>query len=281
MRMHGPYLSIGQAVAMGLTICAAPSLEDACKRSAALRECTLEHRKRFVRVGEWLMESVPFLPPMLPLFEERPLDLILFANFVDYHGRQGRTADLSTLKGHIHKWIPEVTVKTSDPDTPALTISPLVRGIFDHKRANWGWNSLYTEKLRHGDITNDENGFPSYLYRESAGAWNPAQGMTDLFLGDLLTKGYRGIWTSPDSASREPGMHGAGRASISQANSIDVVRPENIAYIACLLRHILSSEENWSAQDPKVFDGATFFMKIVSLFEIDAFAEPVISHFHQ
>ncbi|KAI0362918.1 hypothetical protein BV20DRAFT_984133 [Pilatotrama ljubarskyi] len=252
MRMHGPYLAIGQAVGMGLTICAASSVEDACKRSAALRECTPELRKRFVHVGEWLIETVPFLRPMLPLFEEHPLDLILFSNFVDIK------ADDS-----------------GDPDRPSFTISPLVRGIFDHKRANWGWNSLwsarllvwrsarekfdedpeeYTERLQHGNLTNNANGFPSFLYKEFEGAWDP--------------EGYRGIWTSPNLASREPGMRGTAWASISRAHCIEVVCPENIAYITCL-----------NAQDPKVFDGAAFFTKIVDLLEIDDIAEPVISHF--
>lgn len=38
MRMEGPYLATSQAVTLGLTICAAANMEDACKRSLALRE---------------------------------------------------------------------------------------------------------------------------------------------------------------------------------------------------------------------------------------------------
>ncbi|OSD05110.1 hypothetical protein PYCCODRAFT_1465544 [Trametes coccinea BRFM310] len=53
--------------------------------------------------------------------------------------------------------------------------------------------------------------------------------------------------------------------SISRVHGIDNVTPENIAYIVCLLRHILSSETSWRDQDMRVLNGKRFFNKIMDL----------------
>ncbi|CDO73181.1 hypothetical protein BN946_scf185007.g236 [Trametes cinnabarina] len=75
---------------------------------------------------------------------------------------------------------------------------------------------------------------------------------------------YRCIWTSPESASKEPGVGGSGRGSLSRVNGVNTVGPANIAYVACLLRHVLSSEATWREQNPKVFNGAWFFKTIIN-----------------
>ncbi|KAI9066044.1 hypothetical protein FKP32DRAFT_1674307 [Trametes sanguinea] len=297
MRMHGPYLATSQAIALGITICAAPDLDEARKRSAALRECPEEQCAEYIKVTQWLLAQVPFLPPMLPLLEERPLDIILISTFIDHHGRAARTADISSLKEHLHSWVSEVQLRREGEEQP-LIISPRVEGLFDKKRANWGWNSLwsarllvwrsardefdenpdsYLIKLRHGHVKMNHKGLPSFLYAEHDAP--PEHHPKYLFQGTLLMQAYRCIWTSPESASKEPGVGGSGRGSISRVNGVNSVRPANIAYVACLLRHVLSSEATWREQDPKVFNGARFYKKIIKFFTVDSCAKPILAHF--
>ncbi|KAI9058986.1 hypothetical protein FKP32DRAFT_1580942 [Trametes sanguinea] len=279
MRMHGPYLATSQAIALGITICAAPDLNEARKRSAALRECPEEQCAEYVKVTQWLLAQVPFLPPMLPLLEERPLDIILISTFIDHHGRAARTADISSLKEHLHSWVSDVQLRREGQEQP-LIISPRVDGLFDKKRANWGWTSLcYLIKLRHGHVKMNHKGLPSFLYAEHDGP--PEHHPKYLFQGKLLMQAYRCIWTSPESAGKDPGVGGSGRGSISRVNGVISVRPANIAYVACLLRHVLSSEATWREQDPKVFNGARFFKKIIKFFTVDSCAKPVLAHFQR
>ncbi|KAI0666053.1 hypothetical protein C8Q78DRAFT_985118 [Trametes maxima] len=285
MRMHGPYISVSTAVTTGLLACAAPTIEEALERSLALREIEPQFRERYLKVGQWLVANVPYLSIILPMLEEDPSMLMLFGRFVDYHARAARTADISTLKQQLPQWVANVELQLAERETHML-ISPRVNGIFDKNKANYGWNSLCQAELRAG-LRMTHHYFPSFVYAETD---EPVESEEDchpfLLTGDLLTKAsthhaYRAIWTSPESSTKEPGMAGTGRASISRINSINNVYGENIAYVASLLRHILSSETTWAMQDPKAFDGAGFWAKIVELLKNDeALAERVFRHFH-
>ncbi|KAI0363586.1 hypothetical protein BV20DRAFT_957956 [Pilatotrama ljubarskyi] len=284
LRFHGPYLATSQAVAIGLTICASPSQEEAFQRSAVLRQCPAPLRERYVKLGKWLLERVSFLPDMLPLLEEDQCALGLFSNFIDHHARQGRAADICTLKDHLSKWIPVVKIQDPDNDGETRTYSPLTaEGKFDMNRANWGWNSTwFLEGIHAGDINMNHAGFANFLYDNSKPVREDPKYFRDgLFEGAPLIGGYRCIWTSPDSSTKAPGVGGTGRASISRMNGITQVTPENIAYVACLMRHVLSSESSWVHQNPKVFDGAQFFDNIVMLFAFKNFAEPVLHLFNK
>ncbi|KAJ2967704.1 hypothetical protein NUW54_g13432 [Trametes sanguinea] len=251
---------------------------------------------------------------MLPLLEARSLDLVLLSNFasislplftvrradspqIDHHGRAGRTADLSTLKDHIHNWIPDVALEIMGEDEPVI-LSPRVDGVFSKNRGDWGWNSLwsarllvkrsardefdqdpegYQEGLRHAKKRSNHTTLPSFLYAEYSGV--PDDPLRYLFRSPLLMQAYRCIWTSPESATKDPGMGGTGRPSISRVHSIDNVTPENVGYIACLLRHILSSEVSWKDHNVRVFNGSKFFDKVVDLLNSNGFGTSVLMYF--
>ncbi|CDO74261.1 hypothetical protein BN946_scf184643.g1 [Trametes cinnabarina] len=55
--------------------------------------------------------------------------------------------------------------------------------------------------------------------------------------------------------------------------------PENIAYIACLLCHILSCEASWKDQGMRVFNGKKFFDKIVDLLNSNGFGKAVLAYY--
>ncbi|CDO76032.1 hypothetical protein BN946_scf184665.g24 [Trametes cinnabarina] len=250
----------------------------------------------FVKVAKWILARIPYLGPMLPLLEERPLDLILLSNFasiflllltvrhadypqIDHHGRAGRTADLSTLKDHIHNWIPDVALEIAGEDE-LIILSPRVDGVFNKNRGDWGWNSLwsarllvkrsardefdqdpegYQEGLRHAKNKSNHTTLPSFLYAEYSGV--------------------PGDPSRPDSATKDPGIGGAGRPSISRVHGVDNVTPENVGYITCLLRHILSSEITWKDHNVRVFNGVKFFDKVVDLLNSNGLGKSVLAHF--
>ncbi|KAL1940499.1 hypothetical protein VTO73DRAFT_9071 [Trametes versicolor] len=298
MRIHGPELTVSQAVSLGLIMCAAPTPEDGIALSVALQECEPATRDRYYKVAKWLVDMVPFLSDILPLLSSDAQALSLLGTFVDYHARQGRASDIGSIKENISKWIP--TVEVPQTDGPPIVISPNTEdGIFDKDRANWGWNSAWSarlliwmscrdtfdadidnflEGLKNGNINMDHKGFPAFCYALTGKqiSSDPKDFLDGLFEGLLLLSAYRCVWTSPESSVRPLGWGGCRRATISRASGINTVDGGKIAYIVCLVRHILSSESTWYHQNPAVFDGGLFYNRIVKLFEYKAFATPLL-----
>ncbi|KAI0644636.1 hypothetical protein C8Q79DRAFT_1011661 [Trametes meyenii] len=266
MWMHGPYLSVSTAVTTGLLACAAPTVEEGVERCLALREIEPQFRERYLKVGQWLVANVPYLSMILPMLEEDPSTLMLVGRFVDYHARAARTADISTLKQQLPQWVANVELQLPERDTQII-ISPRVNGIFDKNKANYGWNSLWTSRLLMWRIFRDafdndpkkcqaelraglrmtHHYFPSFVYLETD---EPVEDEEDclpfLLTGDLLTK----------------------------------IHPDDHHHFVQLC-HIFSSETTWAMQDPKAFNGAQFWVKIVELLKNDeTLAERVFKHFH-
>ncbi|KAI0631041.1 hypothetical protein C8Q77DRAFT_1062623 [Trametes polyzona] len=279
MREHGPHLEVAQAVSIGLTICAALTPEDAYNMCAALRKIPQILLDRYTAVGHWLLEQLPYLREILPHLNNDKAAMMLFGKYVDRHARAGRANDLRTLKKNLHGWVPITRIDhPNDSDAAPLVFSPFKKdGTFDNERANWGWNSTcasltflhsFMEQVRCGHICMNHVGFPAFLYDLDAMdvvSSNPKDFEIGLFRGPMMISAFRCIWTSPDSATKPPGAKGKGRASISRMHGITDVTAEQIAYIACLMRHVLSSETSWDKQNVKIFDGAAFFNNIVKL----------------
>ncbi|KAH9846292.1 hypothetical protein C2E23DRAFT_789380 [Lenzites betulinus] len=312
MRIHGPYITISQALTMGLAICAAKDPDDVINRRAGIN-CDPETLDRYVELARWLLEMAPFLHEFLPSLDEDREAVMLLSQFVDYHARQGRSTDISTLKANISSWILAVRVQippSQDSEGEPIAgvdyvyITNKPDGTFDANRANWGWNSSWSARLlvwgtaRHefdknlndflqglcnGNIKMNEMGFPSFLYGDgtrpiSSDAKDFLDGLCE---GDLLMSGYRCVWTSPGSALLPAGATSGGRASISRTHGINRVQGGSIAYIAVLMRHILSSEVDWNHQSFKTFNGEAFFHRIVQLFKRARFATPVLARFQK
>ncbi|KAH9884315.1 hypothetical protein C8Q73DRAFT_796307 [Cubamyces lactineus] len=328
MRFHGPYLETSQAVTVGLTICAAATPDEVKEHRMALstrlygtaagtshaqtdtasEERSAEAKKwkatldAYTNVGKWLLTQYPDLQAMLKYFDEDGCAMSLLGRFLDYHARQGRTADIRTLKENISQWISTVTVELPSGDSIIFTPHSPADGKFDRQRANWGWNSPWSarlliwlsargqfdenvegslEGLRNGHIKMNHNGFPAFLYDDSTApvSTDVRDFQKGLFRGPVLIAAYRCIWTSPESSTNPPGVAGSGRASISRKNCITQVTGESISYVACLIRHVLSSENHWCDQNANIFDGAIFFAQMVKLFKHEVFAAPILDIF--
>ncbi|KAI0324056.1 hypothetical protein GY45DRAFT_1263587 [Cubamyces sp. BRFM 1775] len=282
MRLYGPYLTVSQAITTGLIVCAGITPETIQRRRDALK-CRSADADTYVKVAQWLLSRVSYLQGMLPLLESDAIGLALLGGFIDHHARQGRTSDIRTIKDNISKWIPTVKIPDACGEPgDMLTISPLhpETGIFDTQRANWGWNSTcFLEGLRNGKIKMNHTGFPSFLYDDSKGpiSESPKDFLDGLFEGPMIIACYRCIWTSPESSTNAPGVSGTGRPSISRTYNVERVTGESIAYIACLLRHVLSSEATWYHQNPSVYNGAAFFENMCKLFAFEEVADPILA----
>ncbi|EIW62283.1 uncharacterized protein TRAVEDRAFT_18722 [Trametes versicolor FP-101664 SS1] len=279
MRIHGPELTVSQAVSLGLIMCAAPTPKEAIALSAALQGCEPAVRDRYHKVAKWLIDMVPFLSKILPLLSNDAQVLALLGTFVDYHVHQGCASDIGSIKENMSKWIP--TIKVPQMDAPPVVVSPNTKeGIFDKDRANWGWNMPHSflEGLKNSNINMDHKGFLAFCYALTGKevSLDPKDFLNGLFEGLLLLSAYRCVWTSPESSIRPPRWGGCRRASILRASGINTIDSGKIAYIVCLVRHILSSKSMWYHQNPAVFDTGLFYNRIVKLFEYKAFATPLL-----
>ncbi|KAJ3019581.1 hypothetical protein NUW54_g47 [Trametes sanguinea] len=264
MCMHGPYLATSQAIALGITICAAPDLDEACKHSVALRECPKEKCAEYVKVTQWLLVQVLLTITTMP------------------------GAWLSTLKDYLHNWVSDVQLHCEGQEQ-LLIHQPTCGWTIQQQAGELGLEQplvhpsaclvirVYLIKLHHGHVKMNHKGLPSFLYAEHDGPLEHHPKY--LFQGTLLMQAYRYIWMSPNSASKEPSMGGSGHGSISRVNSINSIGPANIVYVMCLLHHVLLSEATWKEQDPKVFNGARFFKKIIKFFSVDSCAKPVLAYY--
>ncbi|RPD82126.1 hypothetical protein L226DRAFT_564738 [Lentinus tigrinus ALCF2SS1-7] len=274
---------------IGLMLSAGDSPEANEARAAAL-QISQDKRERCLRVFNWILESVPFLRTTLNLLEENPDEVMLLGRFLDYHARAARGTDINTIKAHIRDWVPPVWLP--DVGASGMRIAP---GSRYEKKENLGFSALWTarlniprslrdqfdrdpdefcKKILCGEIVIDHTKFPSFVYKEGPyDTDNQAQG---LFRGEPLVSAYRSIFKSPTAALRPPGANGTGRGSISKIYNLSTVCPESIAYIACLVRNVLSNSTTWEP-DNGAFKGEEFYKRILRVFQNDAFAKDTLA----
>ncbi|EIW58692.1 uncharacterized protein TRAVEDRAFT_148998 [Trametes versicolor FP-101664 SS1] len=133
----------------------------------------------------------------------------------------------------------------------------------------------FCDEVQTGDIVINHNQFPSFLYDDSD--FDRDRQFKGLFQGDVLSKSYRAIFTGPSSAFKPPGVCGSGRGSISKNYRLDRVIPGSIAYVACLVRFVLSTTEQWEGAVNGTFNGEEFYERIMKVFTNDDFAFETLS----
>ncbi|KAI0350552.1 hypothetical protein OH77DRAFT_1572506, partial [Trametes cingulata] len=121
----------------------------------------------------------------------------------------------------------------------------------------------YCDAVMSNMVKVDHEDYPSFLYEE--GDFDCDAVDAGLCRGDLLLKAYRHVFTSASSVTRPPGQKSSGRGCISHIYKLENVAPESIAYIATLVRNVLSSSPTWDVKDGD-FDCGIFFANTVALF---------------
>ncbi|KAH9892766.1 hypothetical protein C8Q73DRAFT_685072 [Cubamyces lactineus] len=299
MRFHGPYIAVSQAVPIGFLLYTTPQAETSGKHNQILEECPEADRTAYKKLFCWLLDSAPFLRPFLPLFVENCLDVTLLGEFVDFHARQGRSADINTLKKHVHlKLLLSPPLPPSSQRDATSNFYNTTNDVFTDFRDHWGFYNRRTARLLvpysllenfeedpdtildqvlSGALVFDHMCLPSFLYQEDLRV-SQAEDITDgLLLSSFLMVAYRCVFEGPSAVAKAPGLKGNGRASISRKHGIVSVKPENIAYIACLVHFTLGTCDKWDQQNSAVFDGATFFKNIVKFFTNQTFSEKVLA----
>ncbi|KAI0823813.1 hypothetical protein BC628DRAFT_1448543 [Trametes gibbosa] len=300
MRIHGPYITISQALTMGLAICTAKDPDNVTNRRASIN-CDPETLDQYVELARWLLEMAPFLHEFLPALDEDREAVMLLSQSTTMHVRDAQhSSALSRPKSAagsrqlgsrfrlVKTWrgnpLPAWTTFTQpNPMAPLMLTEPTEDGIVAARHEFDKNLNEFMQGLCNGNIKMNEMGFPLFLYSDGT---RPISSDAKDFLiglceGDLLMSGYRCVWTSPGSALLPAGASSGGRASISRTHGINCVQGGSIAYIAVLMRHILSSEVDWNHQSFKTFNGEAFFHRIVQLFKCACFATPVLARFQK
>ncbi|RPD52558.1 hypothetical protein L227DRAFT_617739 [Lentinus tigrinus ALCF2SS1-6] len=226
----------------------------------------------------------------LYLLEDNPDDALLLGRFIDYHARAARACDINTIKENIRDWIPPAWLP--EVGASGMTILP---GSRYEKKQDLGFSTLWTaranvprslcdqfdrdpdefcKKILCGDVRVDHTTFPSFVYADGPYSEdNQAQG---LFRGEPLTNAYCGVFQGATAARGPPGSNGSGRGSISRIYGISSVRPESIAYIACIVRYVLSNSPIWEPNNG-AFKGEEFYKRILKVFQNETFAKETLA----
>ncbi|RPD55044.1 hypothetical protein L227DRAFT_615695 [Lentinus tigrinus ALCF2SS1-6] len=289
-RLHNPFVNVAEAVTIGLMLSAGDSPEANEARVAAL-QISQEKREQCLRVFDWIIDCVPFMRSTLYLLEENPDDALLLGRFLDYHARAARACDINTIKENIRDWVPPAWLP--EVGASGMTILP---GSRYEKKEDLGFSTLWTaranvprslrdqfdrdpdefcKKILCGEVRVDHTTFPSFVYKEGPyDEGNQAQG---LFRGEPLTDAFRGVFKGATAARGPPGSNGSGHGSISRIYGLSSVRPESIAYIACLVRYVLSNSPVWEP-DNGAFKGEEFYKRILKVFQNETFAKETLAY---
>ncbi|OSD00043.1 hypothetical protein PYCCODRAFT_728913 [Trametes coccinea BRFM310] len=286
-RVWGPFIDMTIVVTVGMAWYGGPPTHWATVSETSLspaRLNQLKSEKHCVKVFEWLQERVPFMKEIFPMMVGRAHDTFILGAFLETHSNAARATDLHSLRDSL----PDYVLPVATASAPLNMIAP----PNDHQRKNkhyYGFHSLWTGRLLTPRVNRDEfdenpqafcdavldntigisdEDYPSFLYSDDED-FDPEAIDVGLCYGDLLVKAYRRVFTSASSVNKPPGKRGLGRGCISQIYKLDTVTPGSIAYIATLVRNVLSSCDSWEVKDGH-FDGEHFFNRLVSLFNTEA-----------
>ncbi|KAI9057375.1 hypothetical protein FKP32DRAFT_1681519 [Trametes sanguinea] len=288
-RMWGPFIDMSVVVTVGMAWYGGPPTHWASVVESSLSPSRLEQlrkEKHYVKIFGWLQERVPFLKEIFPMMVGRAHDTFILGAFLETHSNAARATDLHSLRDDL----PDYVLPAATASSPLEMIAP----PNDHQRKNkhyYGFHSLWTGRLLTPRINRDEfdedpqaqvfcdavlddtididdSNYPSFLYSDDE-EFDPEAIDVGLCVGGLLVKAYRRVFTSASSVNKPPGKRGLGRGCISQIYKLDTVAPGSIAYIATLVRNVLSSCDSWEVNDGH-FDGEKFYDRVVALFDTEA-----------
>ncbi|TFK81827.1 hypothetical protein K466DRAFT_604180 [Polyporus arcularius HHB13444] len=281
-RKFGGYIDLGRVVQDGILFEGGPPPRfrvPESSMSAELRERLADARES-VEVFDWFKETVAFFSDIIPILARKPEDILTLGAFMDTHAKQAMATDKRNI---LKEWASFVgPVKVSD----TLTI-PQPVGVQATNKAFFGWESnwataqlirpdalpefeedptRYRLMIRGNEIQVDHNDNPVFLYDPEA--YDPENILEGLCRHPAHLKAVRTILTSPGSVYLAPGMKSAGRGSVSDIYKCRAIEPAMIAYVAALIRNILSSCPRW-VPDDGAFKGRLFFRRLVNLFNTD------------
>ncbi|TBU51856.1 hypothetical protein BD310DRAFT_775312, partial [Dichomitus squalens] len=277
-RQYTPYDNFNSMFVTGMSIWQLGPMSDAnrTKRIKAVRNlCVHLYAQYLVSVFEDLIKEHAIFRNYAEKLKDRPQDILVVARFIDYHARAARTSDIRTLKVELPKFFEDVQVA---PDWGVPALSPV---DFEKRERNCGLYSDCTARLlvninerehfdrngtvyrmkkmaetpelkkkrlrRHPDT--DENSlYPSFLFPATL-QYNPDEPSYGMFKSAFFRKSVRTLLTGATSANQPPGVPGSGRSTLSKKHNIYCVTSSMIAYVAALVRFLLSEKKEWDGDD--------------------------------
>ncbi|KAI0715991.1 hypothetical protein C8T65DRAFT_694485 [Cerioporus squamosus] len=281
-RKFGAYVDLGSVVQNGILWEGGPPPRfrgSELSMSANLRARLAEARE-CVEVFDWFKNTVAFFSDIVPILARKPEDIITLGAFMDTHAKQAKATDKRNIFKEFVSYVGDF--KVSD----TLTLSPPA-GVQATNKAFFGWESdwataqlirpdalpefeadptEYRLLIRGSQIVVDHDDNPNCLY--ATDTYDPDNILEGFLRNEAHLKALRNVFTSPGSVKLAPGMKSAGRGSVSDIYKCRTIEPKMIAYIATLVRNILSSCPCW-AEDDGAFKGRLFFKRMINLFNAD------------
>ncbi|TBU36241.1 hypothetical protein BD309DRAFT_1073986 [Dichomitus squalens] len=280
-RQYTPYDNLNSMFVTGMTIWQLGPMSEAdrTKRIKAVRKLKFKDAQYLVFVFEDLIKEQMIFRNYAEKLKNRPQDIMAVARFptfhIHYHARAAHTSDIRTLKVELPKFFEDVQVA---PDWGVSALSPVE---FEKRERNCGLYSDCTARLlvninererfdRNGTIyrmkklaetpelkkkclrkhpeTDENSSYPSFLFPATLqyDVNNPSYG---LFKGAFFRKCVRTLLTGATSANQPFGVPGTGRSTLSKKHNIYCVTSAMIAYVASLVRFLLSEKKEWDGDD--------------------------------
>ncbi|KAG1887522.1 uncharacterized protein F5891DRAFT_1132144 [Suillus fuscotomentosus] len=261
--LHGRHF--GQTV---FALCNFPALlTSGILRLEELQDTSIEDYpadvRREHRVFMELIDSYPGLLARLTDSEEE--DIIHVGELLGKGASGARGDDTKTLKSAVLEWL----MPRGQP-----LILPLSRNIksdrgFNHEvtgrllcPAGLDWSDVETKQaLKSGETAVSGDQWPVFLY--AGYHYDPDDPWKGLLRSEILTFGFKHVFTSPSSVDKEPKATRSGNAYLHGMKS---VTKGSLAYIATQIRFALSSSSVFSRTDT-VTDSDNFYHSILDLLE--------------
>ncbi|KAI0374976.1 hypothetical protein BV20DRAFT_405450 [Pilatotrama ljubarskyi] len=282
-RMINPFLSTHDALVFGQGNTEVTDDESSCDEDADEDE-TEDERASKLQVRNQERELRYQYAALLDIMPDLKTDIGILDDdqLVDYCARASRGDDTSAVRN-------DGILLLSDAATrpwPSYERAP--PKLQKYQR---GWNNTYTARLLcpqdmlhefdkdpdafciavlAGDKDITAAQYPCYLYDQKLVEEAPEDATEPGFLlSPLLLGFYKRVWTGRNSAFRTGARLGntPGKPPISRTYNISRVHPRTIAYVAVLMRFVLSSQHQFqTVDDVGEFNNSEFFERIARLF---------------
>ncbi|KAG1898357.1 uncharacterized protein F5891DRAFT_1129538 [Suillus fuscotomentosus] len=219
--------------------------------------------RREHRVFIELIDSYPGLLARLTDGEEE--DIIHMGELLGKGASGARGDDTKTLKSAVLEWL----MPRGQPLIPPLSRNIKSDRGFNHEvtgrllcPAGLDWSDVETKQsLKSGETAVSGDQWPMFLY--SGYHYDPDDPWKGLLRSEILTFGFKHVFTSPSSVDKEPKATCSGNAYLHGMKS---VTKGSLAYVATQIRFALSSSSVFSRTDT-VMDLEKFYHSILDLLE--------------
>ncbi|KAJ3576923.1 hypothetical protein NP233_g85 [Leucocoprinus birnbaumii] len=211
------------------------------------------------------IETVVFIPSLPEvILAKGPESIEIIARNLDRGRSNTRSSDIHSIKAHIYQWREwNPPFKTSMPHTLGFN-NASTGALLCPANLNWT-DPTVREGLRRGTIRAGPRDLPIFLWKNESCDPSPNRVLVGFLQGDLLVRGVRHLLIAPSAAHRA-GSSRSTRRSNASIHGISYVSGYMIAYTACLIHFVLSSQSAMAAgssNDPERWRYDEFYRTVI------------------